>query len=70
MQHLFIVFKFSSSDSLTTVRLSVVKYDLGSTTATSVCITVKNWRLIQNVISVAVWIHPGPGGGPPPFARV
>ena len=22
------------------------------------------------VISVAVWIHPGPGGGPPAFARV
>ena len=24
----------------------------------------------RNVISVAVWIHPGPGSDPPPFAMV
>ena len=33
-------------------------------------ITVKNWRLIKKVISVAVWIHPGPGSDLPPFVRV
>jgi len=25
---------------------------------------------LKKFISVAVWIHPGSGGGPPPFARV
>ena len=35
-------------------------------------ITVKigSWFNPRNVISVAVWIHSGPGSGPPPVAKV
>ena len=33
------------------------------------CKEIVGWFKPMNVISVAVWIHPGPGGDPPPFAR-
>ena len=61
----------SRLDCVQTVRIRKKKVRCGYNSI-SLCQFYHCKKLInpKKVLLVSLWVHPGPGGGPPPFARV